>query len=91
MSLEDCMNAISADPLNQSLATPLFFRESTAPPLLRNTIYRLTGHTSFFKYMKSIHPSVSYYGIHLRTTGEIVQGSYWAELMGDEEEVYCLV
>lgn len=85
------MAAISSDPLNQMLASPLFFRESTPSPVLRQIIYRLTGHTSFFKYMKSIYPTVSYYGILLRSTGEIIKGPYWTELMGDEEEVYCLV
>lgn len=91
MSYETCLAAISADPLNHSQTTPpLFFRESTPSSELRQVIYRLTGHMSFIKYMKSIHSAVSYYGVLLRSTGEILQGPYWAELLEDEEAIYCL-
>ena len=91
MSYETCLAAISADPLNHSRTTPpLFFRESTASSELRQVIYRLTGHTSFIKYMKSIHPTIKWYGVLLRETGEIVRGTYWSELLEDEEALYYL-
>lgn len=88
---EACLRAIRADSLNQGrlLSEPLLFRESSLPTNLRENLLSLYPRRPLYHFMKEKH-SVHFYGVLLTSTGEIVRGSYWSELLEDEEEVYTL-
>jgi hypothetical protein len=93
MHYERCLAAIYSDPLNHSrdpITEPILFRESTIDAQLKEEIRREYGYTSLYNYMTCFRPAPSYYGILLKTTGDIVKGSYWSDLLEDEEMVYSL-
>ena len=91
MHYERCLAAIYSDSLNSTLGTPLLFTESTISTDLKDIIYREYGYKTLYSYMKCFHANVKYYGVLLKATGDIVQGSYWSDLMEDEELVYALL
>ena len=91
MSYDQCIAAIQVDPLNQSNESrPLLFTESSISADLKYQIRQETGAPTLYAYMKRFHPTIGFYGVLLKTTGDIVRGPYWTDLWDDEERVYCL-
>jgi hypothetical protein len=82
-------SAIREDPLNRQRQDALLVRERCLSSTLRASL-REKGHASLYSYLKTHHRTPSYYGIHLLKTGDIVQGSYWKDLLSDEEELHYL-